>query len=351
MTAPRRHRSRPDKRIPWRRTLLAPRREARRVRQPHGPGFQRERHSTAALPADRRTGFWSDLVRSVHCPMDLRYSSHDNYHGSLKLQRSAHNQVVQWQSVEPLDITRRAKGAERELHQIIAPLRGCFRKEQNDRSVVCEPGRMTIIDQSRGYRFSQPGRLTAVMLTIPTDELAATLGGLPRTAEPIDIHEGIGRIFLSMLREVATSDTLDSRVFDLACTHVRELLSAAVGERGGADESTREAYRRAIFRHIRTHLANPDLGTAHVAAELRLSPRYVQVLLQEIGTTTRDHIRSERLQAARDLLERTNRPIGQIAQACGFPSASTFGAQFRKQFAMSPREVRASRPTLEVPTT
>ncbi|OYU68466.1 MAG: hypothetical protein CFE45_42605, partial [Burkholderiales bacterium PBB5] len=36
-------------------------------------------------------------------------------------------------------------------------------------------------------------------------------------------------------------------------------------------------------------------------------------------------------------------PIAQIAQACGFPTLSNFGEQFRRRYGMSPRDFRAGR--------
>ncbi|MCQ8836296.1 helix-turn-helix transcriptional regulator [Streptomyces malaysiensis] len=312
------------------------------MRVTRNDSFRNERHSTEHVAPQLRTGYWSDLVRRVHCPMDIQFSDHDDYHGLLQLKRSAHNQVVRWRSLEQLDIARRADSGEQPMVQIITPLRGRFRKEQDGRSVVCEPGLMTIIDQARAYRFSQPGPLTAVMLTVPTADLVTAFGRQPRTAVPLDIRSGLGRIVQSMLSEVAEADRLSGSAFDLACAHLMGLLTAAIDESGELTESTREAHRRAILHHVRTHLGNPELGTGHVAAALHLSPRYVQTLLQETGTTMRDHVRTTRLEAARSLLELTQRPIGDIARSCGFTDASRFSTQFRAAYGMSPREARVA---------
>ena len=317
--------------------------EVIRVVEPTPQAFRRERYSTTDVPAARRTGYWSEVVREAHCPMDLRYAGHDDYRGALCLQRTPTAQIVRWCSREPLDITRRTGGADGEVHQILMPLQGRLRKEQDGREAVCEPGQLTVIDQSRPYRFSQPGPLTAVMLSMPSADLVAASGRTPRTAVVIDVRAGLGRVFRGMLREVAQTDGLDRVGFDIAYAHLRGLLAAVVSGTANTDDTAtrRAAHREAILRHVRAHLADPRLGTGHVAASLHLSPRYVQVLLHDSGTTVRDLVRTERLTAARSLLERSSRPIGDIALCCGFSAASSFSTQFRAEFGMSPREARA----------
>jgi AraC-like DNA-binding protein len=104
----------------------------------------------------------------------------------------------------------------------------------------------------------------------------------------------------------------------------------------------RDAYRRAVIRYVRDHLADPELGTTRLAAALHLSPRYVQVLMSELGTTVRDHVRAQRLAEARSPVEHSSRAIGDIAHQCGFANFSTFSTQFKMAYGITPREARAA---------
>jgi hypothetical protein len=165
--------------------------------------------------------------------MEVKFSGRENYRGSLHVKRNECQQVVRWHSVEPLIIRRRVEAAAPQgaAHQIFVPLLGRLGKRQDGREAQCSPGQLTIIDQSRPYGFSQPGTLAAVMLTVPTPRLLAVLGREPRTAVPIDAASGLGRIFLGMLRDVASDRELDGPSFDIACGHLLNLLAVVVADR------------------------------------------------------------------------------------------------------------------------
>jgi AraC-like DNA-binding protein len=74
---------------------------------------------------------------------------------------------------------------------------------------------------------------------------------------------------------------------------------------------------------IKDRCADPDFGPAEVAAETRISLRYVQKLLSARGSTCSELIYSIRLDHAAHLLEcraslGTGQHLSEIAYACGF---------------------------------
>ena len=83
-----------------------------------------------------------------------------------------------------------------------------------------------------------------------------------------------------------------------------------------------------------------------MAAELRLSPRYVQKLLKEANTTFAEVVMQARLRRAHDMLgDRASQhlTIHEIASTCGFAYITTFNRRFRDAFNLSPGEARAAR--------
>ena len=59
-----------------------------------------------------------------------------------------------------------------------------------------------------------------------------------------------------------------------------------------------------------------------------------------MGCTFGDYVRQQRLTRARLLLRTTARTIEDIAQACGFQSATYFATVFKNELGMSPTQFR-----------
>ena len=95
--------------------------------------------------------------------------------------------------------------------------------------------------------------------------------------------------------------------------------------------------------HVRTHLADPDLSLSGTAAALGISPRYVNGLFSDEGTSFQRFVLAERLaQCHRDLSSPilVHRHVSEIAFAWGFNDLSHFGRVFREHYGMSPRDFR-----------
>src|SRR5262245_10144075 len=105
----------------------------------------------------------------------------------------------------------------------------------------------------------------------------------------------------------------------------------ALSERLGTQAlpSTRRlALLHRLKAHVRTHLADPDLSISEAATALGVSPRYVNDLLSEEGTSFQRFVLTERLaQCQRDLASPilAHRHVSEIAFAWGFNDVSHFG--------------------------
>jgi AraC-like DNA-binding protein len=88
-----------------------------------------------------------------------------------------------------------------------------------------------------------------------------------------------------------------------------------------------------------------QLGTvllAEVAADLGTTPRQLQRFLKANGTSFRQVLLRQRLEASRRLLATTDRPIGAIAMDCGFASPQTFSRAFSSVFGETASKYRAA---------
>ncbi len=94
-----------------------------------------------------------------------------------------------------------------------------------------------------------------------------------------------------------------------------------------------------IIKEMETSIQNPvDLQV--LARRVQLSTRQIERLFVEhLGKTPSAFYAGLRMARARDLILQTDLPIPDVAQICGYMSASRFGRR-RAHYGMTPREVR-----------
>lgn len=89
------------------------------------------------------------------------------------------------------------------------------------------------------------------------------------------------------------------------------------------------------------HLDEADLTIERMARQARMSPRnFARVYKQRTGRTPAKAVELFRLEAARRLLEDSQRNIDQIARLCGFGDEERMRYTFHRHLTISPREYR-----------
>lgn len=89
------------------------------------------------------------------------------------------------------------------------------------------------------------------------------------------------------------------------------------------------------------HLGNPDLGVERLAERAHMSPRnFARLYKEKTGRTPAKAVEIMRLEAARRLLEDSERNIEQIALQCGFGDEERMRVTFQRHLAISPRAYR-----------
>jgi len=98
-----------------------------------------------------------------------------------------------------------------------------------------------------------------------------------------------------------------------------------------------------VLSWIESHLAD-ELSVDDAAAVAHVSPSaFGRFFRREVGKSFTTYVNDARCGWAALRLIQGPEPIAQIAQACGFATLSNFGEQFRRRYAMSPRDFRAGR--------
>jgi PAS domain S-box-containing protein len=90
------------------------------------------------------------------------------------------------------------------------------------------------------------------------------------------------------------------------------------------------------------HAEEPgNLSTAELAASCHYSEsQFNRVFRSIMGSSPRSYVLRHRLETAKNLLARTDLPLSEIADRCGFYDASDFGKRFREEQGVTPRAYR-----------
>ncbi|MEU3985366.1 AraC family transcriptional regulator [Streptomyces sp. NPDC026672] len=291
---------------------------------------------------------WSALTSSIHCAMGLGFADPEGFRGRLERQVTGAYQVVQWWSGE-VEFHRSARHIardERGTVELFVPVSGQAIVDGSSR-LALRPRDMALYPIDHPLRLWHGPDFSATTLVIPTQR-AENRGADLSKVRLHDGGQGIGRIVRDMVEGLrAEQRTLTAIAFDAVCDRVVDLLCLLRTDASepGLDATYRGSVEASIRQYVRGNADDEDLSGRRLADALGWSLRYVQAVLQAAGTTPTALIREERLALARRRLENPvyrSWPIERIAHSCGFRSASAFTNTFRKEYGMTPREIRAS---------
>ncbi|ADH87446.1 transcriptional regulator, AraC family [Ancylobacter novellus DSM 506] len=118
-------------------------------------------------------------------------------------------------------------------------------------------------------------------------------------------------------------------------------LNASISEESAA--SVQLVLTRQISRHIDQHVLDPALSGESIAAAFGISTRKLYYLFEAHGGVAA-YVTRGRLQLARAMLAdptQQGRSIADVAELHGFAYRTNFVRAFRREFGVTPREVRA----------
>jgi AraC-like DNA-binding protein len=219
------------------------------------------------------------------------------------------------------------------------------------RELCLEPGDAAMFQADAPGRAGSKRGFSVIELSMPQIEWHSRgvrpgdclMRPVRRDSEGLKLLAG----YIRSLESVSASVSLDGR--DLIRRHVIDLavLAATRPESiGESDASAVVAARRAaVLDYVATRFQDPDLSIVRIASALRISPRYVQRLLETLGTSLTAYVTELRLQLAFKLLTehgRQPRRVADVAMEVGFSDLSYFNRSFKSRFGDTPRGVRAS---------
>lgn len=98
-----------------------------------------------------------------------------------------------------------------------------------------------------------------------------------------------------------------------------------------------------VFRaieYIEQH-AFEELNVSDVANHLSISRSYLYTLFErELGTSPQQFLTKAKINYGRELLQKTNLPVAEVAAACGYQNPFAFSRAFKQLTNLSPRDYR-----------
>src|SRR5262245_9671780 len=245
------------------------------------------------------------------------------------------------------DVVNNAAGS----RYLIVASDSCMRARQRGRSADLPCGQMTLMsadEPAQVAQLTEGGRWSIRISHKSLSELFRHVDD--RIARPIDAGSELTTL---LLRQMETAHRfgpkLDALANDAMARHLLDLVGLCLGADGdaahiAAHRGLPAARLAAIKAEILRDIGRPDLALAQIAANHRLSTRYVQHLFEPSGTSfTRSRLEQRLLLAHRLLREPRSRwrKISEVCTAAGFSDISYFNRAFRARFGARPTDVRS----------
>ncbi len=213
------------------------------------------------------------------------------------------------------------------------------------------PGTLLVCDVNQPFLRGFAQGLHEFVLTMPREVFEEVAGRELPTAPIImsfadiptgDVHAAaLARLIRHSLGQGDGGGAGDAQAHSLAAIERSALeLLRSVFSTDGANSAA--ARRRAAIAWMKKNLRDPSVSVASVARAIGVSERHLTRAFAETGTGVARTMADMRLSLAHRILSTPGSPTVQdVAQYCGFVSASHFSRVFRERYEQTPTDVRA----------
>ena len=312
-----------------------------------------ERWCVSGVGAVRRLQVWSDILAATHVAFDVRPTSRtpESFSGAVRRHRLGDLMLVDCTATPFLggrDAGVVGEGGDQRRQENVLGFqfvaRGLEMVREGSRKLAVSAGDVVLWDglQPTEVEIVEPFYKRTLMF--PRDRVLALC---PRLGEldalpPLD-RGGPARLLARYMNALALElPELDAAARTAAADAALELLRGAVEPSlPTCRQAARAAMRTEIRRYVRTHLQDPALGPASIARAYAISVRALHGLFEDADESVAGLVRRERLSRCLEDLERqSGGSITEIAFRWGFSDAAHFSRVFKRQFGITPSEVR-----------
>ncbi len=241
------------------------------------------------------------------------------------------------------------KDSEDDLMLVMPDTRMTIQMPNRD-DIVIEPGDAAVVSQAREMRLIHHDAAQSWAMRVPHRDMAQMLTRL-ESAPAMALRQGTP--MLSMLRRYGHALEADEGVStpssqQVVARQMQELMAVAIAQSSDylrhSEETAISAVRLKTARSdIEDNIGNARLSLEWIAARQQITPRHLQRLFANEGTSFSDVVRQVRLARARSMLEdprNAHLSVAAIAHECGFSEAPNMNRAFRQHFGLRPSDVR-----------
>jgi AraC-like DNA-binding protein len=295
---------------------------------------------------------WDETIRNLFGAVEMTIPSRAGFSGKVNV--SAFGEVAITSVVSSGEEAVRKAGHiaahEKPSYVLAFVQKGAVAIEQAGRQCTAGPGSFVLFDLQRPYRYTHPDWSEVFSVKVPGAALRSRVANLEqRLIRLCAADRGIGRVLKDSLESLAressaisdlVSASLANRIVDLVAVGVdAENDDLPLGE-----SVTRSAIFRRALSYMDLHLGDMELDPARIAQATGISVRYLHRIFKEHTHSVGDMLRQRRLARSYEALVASPvAPIKDIAYRYGFRSHAHFCASFRREFDMSPSDVRQRR--------
>lgn len=303
----------------------------------------------SVAPADRAEAFQSTV--SANCSTSMASFSHPD-----RLRAEMHVFELGTTKVFTIDASgttlRRTPRMSRAMNQqeiaLALPLRASNQMMWEREQRLFGPRDLILVDLSAPYVYSWPEGGASYAFHVDVDELGISLdtvrtAALELRGSPLYplVRDHIARVTTEAhtLADSAAAAQLGTASVEL----MRALILSAAGDSRRRSEAMHASTTARIQAYVRSHLRDPDLTPAQIAAANGVSVRALYKTYEMLGASLQQSIIDQRLQGARtDLVAPgcRHRSIATVARLWGFANPSFFSHRFRQAFGVTPRQWR-----------
>jgi AraC-like DNA-binding protein len=309
--------------------------------------------STDGIPEGDRTAFWREHYGHVMLRVDIEPAPDMLFEASSRC-LSLPGLLLMEGSSSPVKISRCGQYLADGNDDVVLAINrsGSVVVNSNGREQSLGDGEAIVLSGGEAASFHRTSLGRSFALRVPRTMFESTVVSLDDALmRPISSDRGALKLMEDYARWLLNAGNIDHQLLNISVRHIQDLLALTIGPTADfADTARTRGLRAARLKlaksFIVAHSSRRDLSVSAVATSLSVTPRYVQRLFEADGTTFSEFLTGQRLARARRLLcEPSSSPtaISTIAYDVGFGDLSYFNRCFRRQYGVTPREVRGDK--------
>ena len=299
-------------------------------------------------PPGDRLEQWLDWIREYVSPFSATPCDGEAVSGEFEARLAGDTSVVSATAGgyraarRPLEIAE----TRRHFYAVTVHLNGAASLSANGVERQLDPGDVFVVDTMHEFVLGMERRHRQLFVNLPQELVDTRVRNAERMSGTILRRNApVARLIAGYAAAgFEAASALSSAAAAMFSGHLADLLAEAFDEPAGMERrGTRAARLRAIRAYIARHLTDRDLSITSVALRHQVTPRYVQMLFADEGTTFSEFTLHERLRQVHRALtdpRRDRETITAIAYAAGFGDLSHFNRAFRRLYGATPTEVR-----------